>query len=58
MDSLAIRGGVITDLTVGLNWYLNPYLRVTANYIHAFASRPPIGRNNTDVFAMRIGYEF
>ncbi len=42
VDELAnggIRGGVLTDYTLALNWYLNPYLRMQANYIHAEARR-------------------
>jgi len=34
-----IRGGVLTDYTVALNWYLNAYLRVQTNYIHAKSER-------------------
>jgi phosphate-selective porin OprO/OprP len=32
-----IRGGFQQDVTVGLNWYPEPYARVMANYIHAWA---------------------
>jgi phosphate-selective porin OprO/OprP len=53
-----IRGGRLTDLTVGLNWYLNPYLRVTSNYIHAFANHPTGGKSATDIYAMRVGFAF
>ena len=30
------NGGVQNDLTVGLNWYWNPYVRWTFNYIHSW----------------------
>jgi phosphate-selective porin OprO/OprP len=30
--------GVQTDITFGLNWYWNPYSRMSLNYIHAFNS--------------------
>jgi phosphate-selective porin OprO/OprP len=52
------QGGRITNLTAGLNWYLNPYLRVTANYIHAFADHPTVGDTDTDIFITRFGYDF
>jgi phosphate-selective porin OprO/OprP len=31
-----IQGGFQQDVTVGLNWYLEPYIRVMGNYIHAW----------------------
>lgn len=58
LDDGTVRGGRLTNLTLGLNWYLNPYLRVTTNYIHAFADRAPVGNSDTDIVAMRVGYEF
>jgi phosphate-selective porin OprO/OprP len=30
-----IQGGHLVDLTVGLNWHLNPYTRFYFNYVHA-----------------------
>ena len=39
------RGGVETDYTAALNWYLNPYLRLRFNYIRADA------RNLTNIEA-------
>ena len=32
-----VRGGIQQDITAGLNWYPEPFLRVMANYIHAWA---------------------
>jgi phosphate-selective porin OprO/OprP len=32
-----IRGGIQQDMTAGLNWYPEPFVRVMANYIHAWA---------------------
>jgi phosphate-selective porin OprO/OprP len=53
-----IHGGRLTDLTCGWNWYLNPYAKMSFNYIHAFLNRPPTGRSNADVFALRGQVEF
>lgn len=54
----AIEGGGLTDLTIGLNWYLTPYLRITSNYIRAMADDPTNGHSNTDIFGTRAGFEF
>jgi phosphate-selective porin OprO and OprP len=53
-----VRGGKLTDFTVGLNWYLSPYLRFTSNYIHAFLDDSNGVESGTDIFACRVGYEF
>lgn len=53
-----VQGGRLTDFTVGLNWYLNPYLRFTANYIRAFADNPVNSDSVTDIFATRVGFDF
>jgi hypothetical protein len=53
-----IEGGRLTDLTVGLNWYMTTYLRFTSNYIHAFLDNPTQGNSGTDIFAMRFSTIF
>lgn len=53
-----VLGRDLTDVTIGLNWYMTPQLRFTSNYVHAFLDDPVIGESNTGVYAMRIGYEF
>lgn len=58
LTSGGIQGGKQTDLTLGLNWYLNPYARFTFNYIHSFVNTPPGGHSNCDIFSMRYGFEF
>ncbi|HTN03954.1 MAG TPA: porin [Planctomycetaceae bacterium] len=58
LSSGGIQGGKQTDLTLGLNWYFNPYARFTLNYIHSFVNTPPGGHSNCDIFSMRYGFEF
>jgi phosphate-selective porin OprO and OprP len=61
LNSAPVYGGKLTDFTVGLNWYLNPYLRASFNYIHtmpANTNRAPLARGHADAFAMRVGLEF
>jgi phosphate-selective porin OprO/OprP len=38
LTSNDIRGGFQQDVTLGLNWYPEPFIRVMANYIRAWAS--------------------
>jgi phosphate-selective porin OprO/OprP len=36
LESGSVTGGKLDDVTVGLNWYLGPGIRLMVNYIHAF----------------------
>ncbi len=45
-----IRGGILGDLTLGLNWQLNPNLRWMLNYIHAHRN----GYGDADIIATRF----
>ena len=55
-----IRGNNLTDFTVGLNWYLNPYTRWKFNYVRAFLedTRTNKGNSMTDAYGMRIDFDF
>jgi len=55
-----IHGNNLTDFTVGLNWYLNPYTRWKFNYVRAFLedSRANKGNSMTDAYGMRIDFDF
>lgn len=52
-----VRGGRTWDVTLGVNWYLNRNVRVTANYVY---SRPElsVGEGESHGFGLRLGYEF
>ncbi len=53
-----IQGNNLTDFTVGLNWYLNPYTRWKFNYIRAFLQDERKGNSLTDAYGMRFDYDF
>jgi phosphate-selective porin OprO/OprP len=53
-----IRGGRLTDVTLGINWYLNPYCKFVGNYIHAFLDHPVRGDSDTDIYAVRAHLDF
>lgn len=46
-----ISGGIMSDITIGLNWYLNPNMRITGNYIRSHLN----GSGDTDMFL--IGFQ-
>jgi phosphate-selective porin OprO/OprP len=63
-----ILGGDMQNLTVGLNWYVNPYCKCVFNYIHSWATSRPIRNgvilsndfisSQTDAFALRCQLDF
>lgn len=50
----AVRGGVLSDITAGLNWYMNGNTRVMFNYVHAL--RHSVG--DADIFQVRFQIAF
>lgn len=50
----SVAGGELDDVTVGLNWYLNPNTRVMANYVRA--DLDSVGE--ADVFQTRFQIDF
>jgi phosphate-selective porin OprO/OprP len=53
-----IAGGVENNFTLGLNWYLNPFTRVKAQYIFCDLDRPPVGDSTAHIFGMRVDIDF
>ena len=53
-----IRGNDLQDFTCGVNWYWNPYARCRFNYIRAFLDDPTFGKSATNIYGMRIDFEF
>ncbi|MCO6455894.1 MAG: porin [Pirellulaceae bacterium] len=58
LNSQNIQGGQLSDLTYGLNWYLNRFTKFQFNYIHPFLDNPTYGKSNADIFAVRCQADF
>jgi phosphate-selective porin OprO/OprP len=41
LNSGAVQGGNVTNLTLGLNWFLNPNMRLQFNYVHSKFDNAP-----------------
>lgn len=64
----SITGGMMQNMTAGLNWYVNPNCKCVFNYIHSWADSRPIRNgviqsanfieSQTDAFAMRCQLDF
>jgi len=54
LNSGAIRGGSVRDITAGVNWYLNPLTRISANYV--FSDQLQLG--DSQAFMMRFWFDF
>lgn len=58
-DSAGILGGYASDHTFGVNWYLNPYMRLMANYVHSNDSLRNNGPDTyIDVLMVRAAVDF
>jgi phosphate-selective porin OprO/OprP len=58
MTDGGLNGGRLTDTTLGLNWYLNRYMRMTSNWVHPMLVRPGTTFSTADLFAVRMQFEF
>jgi len=52
-----ITGGMASDHTVGVNWYLNPYTRLMFNYVNSAVTRGGM-LGDIDVYEMRAQIDF
>jgi phosphate-selective porin OprO and OprP len=57
LNSGPVRGGFLQDVTLGVNWYLNPHTKVQFNVVRAFLDDPRSGRSHTDSLAVRFQWE-
>ena len=47
------------DVTLGLNWYLNPNVKIQGNYIHALRNvADPALSGDIDAFGLRFALDF
>jgi len=58
LNSQNTQGGRLTDVTLGLNWHLNPYTRVKWEYIYAMLDRAPVGNSFAQIAGMRFDMDF
>ncbi|HVC93832.1 MAG TPA: porin [Pirellulales bacterium] len=58
LNSRNVQGGQLTDVTLGVNWYMHANAKLQFNYIHAFLDSPQRVESNTDIFAMRAQAAF
>jgi phosphate-selective porin OprO/OprP len=60
-----ISGGIMNNLTFGMNWYCNPYCKVVFNYVHSWRESVPAGAlpaiaasSEANAFAVRTQMDF
>lgn len=61
LEDDVVNGGKQDDITLGLNWYINPNTKLMFNYIRALVDEPaPSGAEggNLDLFQMRAQIDF
>jgi phosphate-selective porin OprO/OprP len=58
LNSDAIAGGYLDDTTLGVNWYLNPYVRLMFNYIYADLHDPTDGQSDANIFLTRLDFHW
>ncbi|HET6573747.1 MAG TPA: porin [Fimbriiglobus sp.] len=59
LNSRGIEGGIIHDLTLGLNWFLNPNAKVQLNYFLAHRDVPGVlGDGYIQGFGTRMAWDF
>jgi phosphate-selective porin OprO and OprP len=54
LDDTDIHGGTLTDITIGLNWYLNPSTRMMLNFVNATV----LNKGRINMIALRAQIDF
>lgn len=58
LDDKTIQGGQLHNWTAGLNWYLNPNMRIQFNYLAEFRDMPGVPVGWLYGVGIRAGFEF
>jgi phosphate-selective porin OprO/OprP len=53
-----IRGGIMQNVTGGVNWYCNPYCKVVFNYIHSFVTDRNGSPSEANAWGLRTQLDF
>jgi len=58
LDNQFLQGGRIYDWTLGLNWFLNPNMKIQFNYIAEHRDEPGVVEGWINGVGMRAAYDF
>ncbi|MGH8496914.1 MAG: OprO/OprP family phosphate-selective porin [Gammaproteobacteria bacterium] len=58
LDDGIVQGGTEDDITLGVNYYVNPYLRFMFNYVQADVEGGINGDEEPDIYQFRVSYDF
>lgn len=58
LNSKDITGGQLSDMTLGLNWYINNYAKIQLNYIRAFLDNKTHGSSTANIVGLRAQLDF
>ncbi|MFN0196679.1 MAG: OprO/OprP family phosphate-selective porin [Planctomycetaceae bacterium] len=59
LNDFGMDGGTSHDVTVGLNWFLNPNMKVQWNYVFTHRDAPrSIAGGDIEGFGMRVAHDF
>jgi phosphate-selective porin OprO/OprP len=59
VNSGSLQAGTLDSVTFGVNWFLNPNTRVTANYVYTNLTRAaPTPSGNFDALGVRFHFDF
>jgi phosphate-selective porin OprO/OprP len=58
LNDKAIQGGQVYDWTVGLNWFLNPNMKMQLNYVAEHRDTPGVTPGWINGFGLRAAYDF